>query len=45
MEVRIIVSDIVAEERQLTYTPDAAIGTTRRGTLPLGLHAELSFSQ
>lgn len=44
LEVRLIVSDIVVEEQQLTSTPDAAIGTTRRGTLPPGLHAGISFS-
>ena len=34
MEVRPIVSDIIVEEQRLTPTPDAAIGTTKRGTLP-----------
>lgn len=44
MEVRLIASDISVEEQQLISTPEAAIGTTRRGTLPPGLHAGLSFS-
>jgi hypothetical protein len=44
LEVRPIVSAIIDEKQQLKSTSDAAIGTTRRGTLPLGLYAGLSFS-
>jgi hypothetical protein len=44
LEVRPIVSEIVVEKQQLKSTPDSAIGTTKRGTLPPGLHVGLSFS-
>jgi hypothetical protein len=44
LEVCPIVSDIVVDKQQLKSTPDAAIGTTKRGTLPPELQAGLSFS-
>lgn len=43
LEVRLIVPTLVVEEQQLTPTPDAAIGTTRRGTLPPEFHAGSFF--
>ena len=43
LEVCLIVSEIVGKQ-QLKSTPDGAIGTTKRGTLPPGLHAGSFFS-
>lgn len=42
MEVRPIVLDIVVEKQQLKPTPEKAIGTTRRGTLPSGPYIEVT---
>lgn len=43
LEVRPLVSDIIVEEQQLTSTPDAAIGTTRRGMLPQDFMPDCAF--
>jgi hypothetical protein len=37
-------SDALCKKQQLMKTSDAAIGTTKRGTVPSELHARLSLS-
>lgn len=43
LAVRLMIFDGI-DEKQLTSTPDAAIGTTRRGTLLPGLYEKSFFS-